>query len=128
MANPSDFLTTPDQLGNFGPYGGRFVSETLMAALDELEEIKICYKYEDKNGKEINYMPTDADEYFDIKPVYMTVSGWGKNTFGEKNYKNLPKELLEYIKIIEDYTETPVSIVSTGPDRNHTMILSEIFD
>lgn len=101
---------------------------TKIDVLDELEEIKICYKYEDKNGKEINYMPTDADEYFDIKPVYMTVSGWGKNTFGEKNYKNLPKELLEYIKIIEDYTETPVSIVSTGPDRNHTMILSEIFD
>ena len=39
MAKPSDFLTTPDQLGNFGPYGGRFVSETLMAALDELEEM-----------------------------------------------------------------------------------------
>ena len=39
MANPSDFLSTPDQLGNFGPYGGRFVSETLMAALDELEEM-----------------------------------------------------------------------------------------
>ena len=39
MANPSDFLSTPDPLGNFGPYGGRFVSETLMAALDELEEM-----------------------------------------------------------------------------------------
>ncbi|MCG8668761.1 MAG: tryptophan synthase subunit beta [Pseudomonadales bacterium] len=39
MANPSDFLATPDTLGNFGPYGGRFVSETLMAALDELEEM-----------------------------------------------------------------------------------------
>ena len=39
MANPSDFLSTPDQLGNFGPYGGRFVSETLTAALDELEEM-----------------------------------------------------------------------------------------
>lgn len=39
MANPSDFLSTPDQLGNFGPYGGRFVSETLMAALEELEEM-----------------------------------------------------------------------------------------
>lgn len=39
MANPSQFLTTPDQLGNFGPYGGRFVSETLMAALDELDEM-----------------------------------------------------------------------------------------
>ena len=39
VAKPSDFLTTPDQLGNFGPYGGRFVSETLMAALDELDEM-----------------------------------------------------------------------------------------
>lgn len=101
---------------------------TKMDVLDELEEIKVCVAYEDKDGNEIDFLPTDPDAYDEITPVYVTMKGWQTNTFGETEYDKLPKDALDYIKFIENYTGVKVAIVSTGPDRNHTMILENPFD
>jgi len=101
---------------------------TKMDVLDELEEIKVCVAYEDKDGNEIDFLPTDPDAYEDITPVYVTMKGWQSNTFGETEYDKLPQNALDYIKFIENYTGVKVAIVSTGPYRNHTMVLENPFD
>lgn len=100
---------------------------TKMDVLDELEEIMVCVEYKDKNGNKINYLPTNPDDYDDLKPVYKKLKGWKVNTFGINDYTMLPTKFLEYIDFIEDYTKVPVQIISTGPDRVHTIILKEFF-
>jgi adenylosuccinate synthase len=100
---------------------------TKMDVLDELETIKICVAYKNQDGVELDYLPTDPDDYDDIVPVFKEVKGWNTNTYGETHFDKLPKEALEYIKFIEEYTKTPITIVSTGPDRRHTMVLENPF-
>lgn len=63
-----------------------------------------------------------ADAYEGITPIYETMPGWSENTFGVKSLDELPQAALDYIKRIEELTGVPVDIVSTGPDRNETIV------
>ena len=68
-----------------------------------------------------------ADDYELVTPVYETMPGWTENTFGAKSLTELPQAAINYIKRIEAITGTPVDIISTGPDRDETMILRHPF-
>jgi adenylosuccinate synthase len=66
-------------------------------------------------------------DYANIKPIYITLAGWQESTVGAKSLDALPKNALDYVRKIEELTQTKVSILSTGPDRDETLILEDPF-
>jgi adenylosuccinate synthase len=96
---------------------------TKLDVLDGLETLKICVAYKDAQGNETTVPPLAAEGYDLITPVYEEMPGWSDNTFGVTNMDELPVAALNYIKRLEELTSVPIDIVSTGPDRAHTMVL-----
>jgi adenylosuccinate synthase len=86
--------------------------------LDGFDEIKVCVAYE-INGETIDYMPLDLEA---VTPVYKTFPGWDK-TEGARRFEDLPKTAQEYLKAIEELTQTKIGMISTSPDRNDTILL-----
>ncbi|KQH86495.1 adenylosuccinate synthetase [Vibrio furnissii] len=95
---------------------------TKLDVLDGLEEIKICTGYQMADGSVLEVSPMAADAYEHVTPIYETMPGWSEKTFGAKSIDALPQTALDYIKRIEELTGVPVDIISTGPDRNETII------
>ncbi|MER2493830.1 adenylosuccinate synthase [Catenovulum sediminis] len=100
---------------------------TKLDVLDGLKEVKICIGYQDKEGNVSNVPPMAAEGYEKVTPVYETMPGWDDNTFGVTEYDKLPQAARNYLKRLEEILEVPIHIVSTGPDRNETMILQNPF-
>ena len=86
--------------------------------LDGFKTIKICIAYE-VDGKRLDYMPSDLDG---VKPIYEDIQGWDR-VEGISNYDTLPQGAKDYIKRIEELTNTKVGLISTSPDRNDTIIM-----
>jgi len=93
---------------------------TKLDVLDEVKEIKVCVGYEADN-KRYNYMPFDEDLYEKLMPIYETIPGWQTSTFGLTSWNELPKKAQDYIIFLESKIEKSISIISTGPDRAHTI-------
>tara|TARA_B100000963_G_scaffold361150_1_gene395132 strand:- start:1588 stop:2868 length:1281 start_codon:yes stop_codon:yes gene_type:complete len=93
---------------------------TKLDVLDGLKEIKVCIGY-DIQGERFDYLPNDEYLYDKIKPIYKSIDGWQNSTGGINEFKNLPKNAIRYIKLLEELMEANISIVSTGPDRKETI-------
>lgn len=100
---------------------------TKLDVMDELEEIKICTGYK-VDGKTTDILPFGADIVEKCEPIYETMPGWKSNTFGIKKYEELPLNAQKYLKRLSEVAETPISIVSTGPDRTETIVINHPFD
>jgi len=100
---------------------------TKLDVLDGLDEISICIGYQDAAGNPVAN-PIDAYDYDDLEPVYETVPGWQESTVGAKTLDVLPAAARDYIKRIEDLVGAPIDIISTGPDREETIVLRNPFD
>lgn len=100
---------------------------TKLDVLDGLETIKICTAYE-LDGKNYQVPPTSTENFANCKPVYEELPGWKESTFGVTSYDALPDNAKSYLKRMEELLETPVDIISTGPDRDHTIILRNPYD
>ena len=100
---------------------------TKLDVLDEVEEIKICTAYE-LDGETIDVPPACAAAFERCKPVFETMPGWMSNTFGATSYDELPENAQKYLKRMGELLEVPVDIISTGPDRDHTMIMRNPYD
>ena len=87
--------------------------------LSDFDTIKVCTHYIHQ-GEKIDYFPYDIQE--DITPVYKELKGWNKNLTGLTSVDELPAELVEYIEYLETELETPITIVSVGPDRTQTIL------
>jgi len=87
--------------------------------LNDFDTIKACVEYE-IDGKRTMSMPFDSAE--EAKPVYKEFKGWKTDISKATNEAELPKELMDYIKFIEDFVKVPVKMVSVGPDRNATIV------
>ena len=103
------------------------IALTKLDVLDQLDEIKMCIAY-DMNGKKIDYLPSAADDQVKIKPIYKTFKGWKKSTRHIKKINDLPENAKKYINEIEKFTESKISSVSTGPERNDTILVENPFD
>ena len=99
---------------------------TKLDVMDGIEEIKICTGYEFE-GKTIDILPFGADAVAKCKPIYETLPGWKESTFGVKEYDALPENAKRYLKRIEEVCGAPVTIISTGPDRDETILLQHPF-
>ncbi len=103
------------------------IALTKLDVLDQLDEIKMCIAY-DLNGKIIDYLPSLADDQIKIKPIYKTFKGWKKSTRDIKKINDLPDNAKKYINEIEKFIESKISSVSTGPERNDTILVENPFD
>ena len=99
---------------------------TKMDVLDGLESLRIAVGY-DCDGKEVDAPPIGADAYEQCVPKYIEMPGWKDSTVGVKHYEDLPENAQAYIKKIEEVVGVPVDIISTGPDRNETIVLRDPF-
>ena len=92
--------------------------------MDELAEIPICVGYE-IGGKVTDEIPADVQGLEQIKPVYTKLKGWQSSTEGITDFEKLPKAAQEYLRFQERESGAKIGMVSTGPDRNQTMLLPE---
>ncbi len=90
--------------------------------LDGLKEIKTATSYR-FNGKKIESFPRESWILENVVPEYKSFSGWNEKTHGIRDFKLLPDNTKNYIKFIEDFLQTEISIISTGPERENTIIL-----
>lgn len=103
------------------------IAVTKLDVMDTLETIKICVAYEDSAGNQYKVMPSKQQIQDDLKPVYEEMEGWQSNTSGSTEYDQLPDKAKKYLKRIEELLEVPIFIISTGPKREHTIVLEDIF-
>jgi adenylosuccinate synthase len=104
--------------------GAEWLVITKLDVLDELEEIPICVGYE-IGGKVTDEIPADVQGLEQIKPVYTRMKGWRSSTEGITEFDKLPQAAREYLRFQERESGAKIGMVSTGPDRNQTMLLPE---
>jgi adenylosuccinate synthase len=94
--------------------------------LDGFPELRVCMHYE-VDGERVDRIPSGADEVARCAPVYETLPGWRESTLGVRTFEALPKNAQAYLRRIEALTGTPLAMVSTGPDRDDTILLRHPF-
>ncbi|HEY8027041.1 MAG TPA: adenylosuccinate synthase [Burkholderiaceae bacterium] len=99
---------------------------TKLDVLDGLESLKLCTGYT-LNGKQIDIFPVGAEDAAGCVPVYETMPGWKESTVGAKSLAALPAAARAYVKRIEELVGVPIDMVSTGPDREETIVLRHPF-
>jgi adenylosuccinate synthase len=100
---------------------------TKLDVLDGLEELKVCTGYH-KHGEVIHILPYGAESISACTPIYETHPGWSESTIGIQSFDKLPKNAQNYLRRLEELVCTRVALVSTGPDRNETIVMHHPFD
>ena len=93
-----------------------------MDVLDGLTELKLCTGYA-LDGETIDILPMGADDIARCKPIYESLPGWSDSTVGVTEYDKLPTAARRYLERIEEVTGVPIAMVSTSPDRDHTILM-----
>jgi adenylosuccinate synthase len=100
---------------------------TKLDVLDGVEELKICTGYEIE-GQLSEILPVGAEELEQCVPVYEELPGWQESTVGVKTVEKLPKNARAYLDRIEKLCRVPIDLISTGPDREETIVKRHPFD
>ncbi len=99
---------------------------TKLDVLDGLDKVRVCTAYR-FSGKTGNRPPMFAEDYGSVEPVYEELPGWQESTFGLTRYEQLPDNARAYLTRLQEVVGVPVDIISTGPDREQTIILNNPF-
>jgi adenylosuccinate synthase len=94
---------------------------TKLDVLDEMEKIPVCVGYR-SGGQELAGMPATVKEMNALEPVYECLPGWRSSTFGISSYHELPVRARDYLDFMENKSGVEVGCISTGPERNQTMV------
>jgi adenylosuccinate synthase len=102
------------------------IALTKLDVLDGFAELKVCvgYRYE---GRELNHFPAGQSAQAGVEPVYETMPGWNESTQGARSWADLPATAVKYIRRIEELIEAPVAMVSTSPERDDTILVTDPF-
>ena len=100
---------------------------TKLDVLDGLPELQICTGYE-INGKRYGHLPAGQAAQAAAKPVYETIEGWADSTRGARSWAQLPAQAIKYVRRIEELVETPVTMLSTSPERDDTILMRDPFE
>ncbi|MCB1925994.1 MAG: adenylosuccinate synthase [Gammaproteobacteria bacterium] len=100
---------------------------TKLDVLDGLDTVKICVAYK-LDGREVDTPPVGADRFEQCEPVFIELPGWKESTVGVKTRDELPQTARDYLRKVEELCETPIDIISTGPDRDETIVMRHPFD
>lgn len=102
------------------------IALTKLDVLDGFDEIKICTGY--KIGDKVyDYLPPYYKDQAAAKPIYETIEGWKESTAGARSWSELPAQAIKYIRRIEELIECPVTLVSTSPEREDTILVKDPF-
>jgi adenylosuccinate synthase len=100
---------------------------TKLDVLDGLAELKICVAYR-VGGETIRRLPAAPRAQAAAVPVYETIEGWSGSTRGARSYADLPAQAVKYVRRIEELVEAPVTLLSTSPDRDDTILVRDPFE
>ena len=99
---------------------------TKLDVLDGFETLKICNGYE-VDGRMLDHFPSDAAAQAACAPVYEEMPGWSESTYGARSWADLPANAVKYIRSLEELTKTPVTLLSTSPERDDTILVTDPF-
>jgi len=102
------------------------IALTKLDVLDGMKEIDICIGYE-LDGKKIDYLPTSMGAQERVKPIYETMQGWSGTTAGARSWAELPAQAVKYVRHIEELIGVPVAMLSTSPEREDTILVTDPF-
>jgi len=107
--------------------GTNGIALTKLDVLDGLEEIKVCVGYE-LDGNRIDRLPASQGAQARVVPIYETLEGWKESTAGARTWGELPAQAVKYVRHIEELIETPVTLLSTSPERDDTILVRDPFE
>ncbi|HVM86502.1 MAG TPA: adenylosuccinate synthetase, partial [Candidatus Binatia bacterium] len=102
------------------------IALTKLDILDGFEELKICTGY-DIGGARYDHLPAASQLQAKARPVYETVEGWRESTKGARSWAQLPATAIKYIRRVEELIEAPVALLSTSPERDDTIMVTDPF-
>ncbi len=102
------------------------IALTKLDVLDGFETLKICVGY-DLDGTRLDYLPTAADSQARCRPIYEELEGWQDNTAGARSWADLPGAAIKYVRRIEELIQCPVALLSTSPERDDTILVTDPF-
>ena len=102
------------------------IALTKLDVLDGLEEIKICVGYK-LDGEEIDYLPASQVKQGEVEPIYETIEGWKETSAGARTWADLPAAAVKYVKHVEELIGAPVTLLSTSPERDDTILMQDPF-
>ena len=102
------------------------ISLTKLDVLDGFEVLRICTGYE-LDGQRLEYLPTAADQQARCKPIYEEMEGWSDSTEGARSWNDLPGAAVKYVRRIEELIGCPVALLSTSPERDDTILVTDPF-
>ncbi len=102
------------------------IALTKLDVLDGFAELKICVGY-DIGGRIVDYLPASQVEQAQAKPVYETIPGWSETTQGARSWADLPAAAIKYVRRVEELIEAPVTLLSTSPERDDTILVQDPF-
>ncbi|WP_459444613.1 adenylosuccinate synthase [Alphaproteobacteria bacterium US3C007] len=102
------------------------IAFTKLDVLDGFETLKICTGYT-LDGTQLDYLPTAADEQARCVPIYEEMAGWSESTEGARSWADLPANTIKYVRRVEELIACPVALVSTSPERDDTILVTDPF-
>jgi len=103
------------------------IALTKLDILDGLDEIRVCVGYK-LDGREIDYLPAGEHAQAAVEPVYETIDGWKEPTAGARSWAQLPAQAIKYVRRIEELIGCPVTLLSTSPERDDTILMKNPFE
>ncbi len=102
------------------------IALTKLDVLDGFDELKICVAYA-LDGQRLDHLPIAADRQARCVPVYETLKGWSESTEGARSWADLPAEAIKYVRRVEELIDCPVALLSTSPEREDTILVTDPF-
>jgi adenylosuccinate synthase len=103
------------------------IALTKLDILDGFEEIKVCTGYR-LDGRDLDYLPAGEQAQAKVEPVYETIAGWKEPTAGARSWAQLPAQAIKYVRRIEELIGCPVTLLSTSPEREDTILMKNPFE
>ncbi|MEQ8825316.1 MAG: adenylosuccinate synthase [Filomicrobium sp.] len=103
------------------------IALTKLDVLDGFKEVKVCVGYK-LDGERVNRLPAGQNAQARIEPIWETFEGWSQSTQGARKWADLPAQAVKYVRHIEELIECPVTLLSTSPEREDTILMRDPFD
>ncbi|MBB2696520.1 UNVERIFIED_ORG: adenylosuccinate synthase [Rhizobium esperanzae] len=103
------------------------IALTKLDVLDGLEELKICIGYM-LDGEQIDHLPASQGAQARVEAIYITLEGWKESTVGARSWADLPAQAIKYVRQVEELIGAPVALLSTSPERDDTILVTDPFE
>ncbi|KAB1087701.1 adenylosuccinate synthase [Neorhizobium galegae] len=103
------------------------IALTKLDVLDGLDELKICVGYM-LDGEQIDHLPASQGAQARAEPIYVTLEGWKESTVGARSWADLPAQAIKYVRQVEELIGAPVALLSTSPERDDTILVTDPFE